>query len=142
MTTAAFTIERTYNAPVEKVWQAITNPEAIKQWFFDLPGFKAEIGCEFRFYGGKDENNQYLHICQITEVIDGEKLVYRWRYDGYAGISYVIFELFDEGSQTRLKFTHEGIETFPADNPDFAKENFAEGWTYTVDALKRFVEAA
>lgn len=140
MTNATFSIERICNAPVEKVWQAITNPDSIKQWFFDLPGFKAEVGSEFRFYGGKDENNQYLHICQVTEVIPDAKLVYSWRYDGYAGISYVIFELFKEGQQTRLKFTHEGIDTFPADNPDFAQENFAEGWTYTVDALKAFVE--
>lgn len=140
MTSAAFTIERTYNAPVETVWQAITNPDAIKQWFFDLPDFKAEAGCEFRFYGGKDENHQYLHICQVTEVLPGTKLVYSWRYDGYAGISYVIFELSAAGGQTRLKFTHKGIDSFPADNADFAVENFAEGWTYTVDALKGFVE--
>lgn len=140
MATATFNIERTYNAPIEKVWQAITDPEAIRQWSFDLPGFKAEVGCEFQFYGGKDENNQYLHICQVTEVIDNQKLVYSWRYDGYEGISYVIFELFSEGPQTRLKFTHEGIGTFPATNPDFASENFAEGWTYSVNALKGFVE--
>ena len=25
--------------------------------------------------------------------------------------------------------THEGLESFPKSNPDFAKENFAEGWT-------------
>ncbi len=133
-------LERTYNAPIENVWLAITTPDAIKQWFFDLPGFKAEVGTEMRFYGGKDPNNQYLHICVVTEVIPGKKLTYSWRYDGYPGISYVSFELFAEDSQTRLKFTHDGIETFPQDNPDFARENFVEGWTYTVDALKGFVE--
>lgn len=136
----AIVTERTYHAPIESVWLAITTPDAIKHWFFDLPGFKAEVGAEFRFYGGKDENNQYLHICVVTEVVPGKKLTYSWRYDGYAGISYVSFELFSEGNQTRLKFTHDGIETFPQNNPDFARENFAEGWTYTVDALKGFVE--
>lgn len=136
----ALVLERTYHAPIENVWLAITTPDAIKQWFFDLPGFKAEVGTEIHFYGGKDENNQYLHICIVTEVIPGSKLTYSWRYDGHPGISYVSFELFAEGNQTRLKFTHDGIETFPQNNPDFARENFVEGWTYTVDALKGFVE--
>jgi uncharacterized protein YndB with AHSA1/START domain len=134
-------LERTYNAPSEKVWKALTDSEALKQWSFDILGFKAEVGFEFQLLMGKDENNQYLHICKVTEVIPGKKLTYSWRYDGYAGMSYVTFELFPEGEQTRLKFTHAGIETFPADNPDFAKENFAEGWTYTVDELKAFIES-
>jgi hypothetical protein len=34
-----------------------------------------------------------------------------------------------------------GLETFPASNPDLAKENFVEGWTHIVGkALKEFIE--
>lgn len=135
-------IERTYRAPIELVWKALTDRDELKQWSFDLPDFKAEVGFEFRFMQGKDEDHQYLHICQVTEVVAGRKLTYSWRYDGYEGISYVTFELFPEGGQTRLKFTHAGIESFPANNPDFARSNFAEGWTYMVDALKTFVESS
>lgn len=136
-----FVIERTYNAPIGKVWKAITDKDDMKQWYFDLAEFKPEVGFEFQFLGGKDEGTKYLHLCKITEVIPGKKLTYSWRYNGYEGNSYVTFELFPEGDKTRLKLTHEGIETFPISNPDFAKENFAEGWTYIVDkALKEFVE--
>src|ERR687888_1819355 len=123
-------IERTYNAPVERVWQAITNKEKMKQWYFDLAEFKPEVGFEFQFEGGKDDK-RYLHLCKITEVVPNKKLTYSWRYDGYEGNSFVTFELFDEGSKTRLKLTHEGLETFPA-IADFAKENFVEGWTYLI----------
>jgi len=35
-------IERTYNAQIEKVWNAITNREQMKQWYFDIADFKAE----------------------------------------------------------------------------------------------------
>ena len=83
----------------------------------------------------------YLHLCKITEVIPGKKLTHSWRYDGYAGNSFVTFELFDEGSKTRVKLTHAGLETFPKENPDLARHNFEVGWTDIIGrSLKEFVE--
>ena len=137
-----FIIERTYNAPRDKVWRAITSKDDMKLWFFDLPEFKAKVGFEFEFRGGREDGIQYLHHCKITEVIPEKKLTYSWRYEGYEGISFVTFELFDEGEKkTRLKLTHAGLETFPKDNTDFDKKNFAEGWTDIIgNQLKNFVE--
>ena len=133
-------IERTFHAPVATVWKAITDKDQMKQWYFDLPEFKPEVGFEFQFIGGKDEK-KYLHLCKITEVIPGKKLTYSWRYDGYEGNSFATFELFTEGNKTRLKLTHADLETFPKSNPDLAKENFAEGWTSIIGtSLKNFVE--
>lgn len=135
-----FMIERTFNAPIEKVWKAITDKYQMKQWYFDIEKFKPEVGFEFQFEGGK-EDKCYLHLCKITEVVAGKKLTYSWRYDGYEGNSFVTFELFAEGDKTRLKLTHEGLETFLMSNTDFAKENFAEGWTQIIgSSLKDFVE--
>lgn len=134
-------IERTLNAPIDVVWKAITIREEMRQWYFDLAEFKPEIGFEFRFSGGPEDGIQYEHVCVITEVIPGHKLTYSWRYEGYEGISYVTFELFPIGDATRIKLTHTGLETFPANNPDFAKENFAAGWTQIIGtSLKSFVE--
>ena len=142
MNTTPFTIERTFTAPSDLIWKAITEKERMKQWYFDLKEFIPKIGFEFRFLGGPEDGIQYEHVCVITEVIHGQKLTYSWRYEGYAGISYVTFELFSEGKNTRIKLTHAGLETFPADNPDFAKENFAEGWTAIIGtSLKEYVEA-
>lgn len=141
MNTEPFTIEQLYHSPVEKVWKAISNSDEMKKWYFDIPGFKPEVGFKFQFMGGPNENRQYLHLCKITEVEVNRKLVYSWRYDGYAGNTEVTFELFPEDGQTRLKLTHKGLETFPADNPDFSKENFTVGWIWIVGtALKEFLE--
>jgi uncharacterized protein YndB with AHSA1/START domain len=135
-----FVIERAFDAPAASVWKAITDKNDMKQWYFDLAEFKPEIGFEFRFSGGPDDR-QYLHICEVTEAAVGKKLTYSWRYDGYAGISYVTFELSPEGRKTRLKLTHAGLESFPAENPDFAKKNFVEGWTDIIGrSLKDFLE--
>ncbi len=141
MNNEPFVIERTYNAPIEKVWKAITDKDDMKQWYFDLAAFEPKVGFEFSFEGG-DENKTYVHLCTITEVIPGKKLTYSWRYEGHEGNSFVTFELFDEGSATtRLKLTHTGLETFPASNPSFAKENFAMGWNHIIGtSLKDFAE--
>src|SRR5687767_2545293 len=120
-------IERTYDAPADKVWKAISDRDEMKHWYFDLEAFRPEKDFEFSFMGGTEEK-QYLHKCVVTEVVPGKKLAYSWRYDGYPGISYVTFELFDEGGKTRVKLTHEGLESFPSDNADFARKNFVEGW--------------
>ena len=140
MKSEPFVIERIYNAPIEKVWKALTDKDQMKQWYFDLDSFKPEVGFEFQFEGGS-ESKRYLHICKITEVIPGKKLSYSWRYDGYEGNSYVTFELFAEGDKTRLQLRHEGLDTFPMNNPDFAKQSFAGGWTHIIgSSLKDFVE--
>ncbi len=140
MKAGPFVIERTYNAPVEKVWKAITDRDQMKQWYFDIENFKLEVGLEFQFEAG-EKDKTYLHLCKISEVIAGKKITYSWRYDGYEGISFVTFELFEESEKTRLKLTHEGLETFPISNPGFAKESFVAGWTEIIGSLlKEYVE--
>ncbi len=128
------------NAPVKKVWKAISNKDEMKNWYFDLKKFEPEVGFEFQFYGGTEER-QYLHICKITEVKINKKLSYSWKYEGYTGESFVTFELFEEGNKTRVKLTHEGLETFPADNADFKKENFIAGWNQIIgESLKNYLK--
>lgn len=130
------------NAPVSKVWKAITDKNDMKEWLFDLlTEFRLEVGFEFQFKGKGKKGQNYLHLCKITEVIPDKKLSYSWKYDKYPGNSLVTFELFEEGEKTKLRLTHEGIESFGTDNPDFARESFNEGWTYFIGtAIKEFVE--
>jgi uncharacterized protein YndB with AHSA1/START domain len=141
METGTFTIEETYPATVAQVWKAITDKDQMKVWYFDLAEFKPEVGFEFRFWGGPAEDRQYLHICRITEVIPEKKLVHSWEYDGYTGSTLVSFELFEETqNRTRLKLTHQGLDTFPKENSDFAQSNFLEGWTFLIGtSLKNFL---
>ncbi len=136
-----FVFERTLNAPVARVWKAISDKNEMKKWYFDLTEFTPEAGFEFQFRGGKDPSRSYLHLCKIIEAIPEKKLSYSWKYNGYAGSSLVTFELFEEGTKTRLRLTHSGLETFPASNQDFIRGNFAEGWTHIIGtSLKEFID--
>jgi uncharacterized protein YndB with AHSA1/START domain len=140
MTQEPFIIERIFNVPVEKVWEAITSKEQMKQWYFDIAEFEPEDGFEFTF-DGENDGKKYVHLCKITEVVPHKKLSYSWRYKETEGMSYLSFELFEEGEGTRLKLTHEGLETFPQANPDFRNESFAAGWTYIIGtSLKDYLE--
>ena len=135
----AVVIERTFNAPVARVWKALTDANEMRIWYFDLKEFKPEPGFEFEF-AVEHEGVQYHHLCKVTEVIPQKKLAYTWRYPGHEGDSLVTFELFADGDKTRLKLTHEGIETFPK-TPAYDRKNFEAGWTEIIgSSLKRFVE--
>jgi len=103
----------------------------MKEWYFNLAEFEPELGFEFTFEGGSEEMT-YIHLCKITKVEPGKLLQYSWRYQDYPGNSFVTWELFSEGDKTRLKLTHEGLETFPTDNKDFARSSFEAGWTYII----------
>ena len=135
----AVIVERTLNAPVAKVWRALTDVDRMRQWYFDLKEFKPEVGFEFEFVV-EHEGNRYHHLCRITEVIPEKKIAYNWRYKGEPGDSLVTFELFADGERTRVKVTHTGIETFPK-TPAYARKNFEAGWTSIIGTeLKKFVE--
>ena len=133
-------IEEVFSVPVAKLWEAITVKENMKQWYFDLDNFEATQGFEFRFAGKGHKGETYTHICRITEVIPNKKLQYSWQYEQYEGNSLVTFELWEESSKTRIRLTHEGLETFPQNSPDFARESFMHGWMYIItESLRSYL---
>ena len=135
----AIVVERTFDAPIARVWKALTDVEQMRVWYFELKEFKSEVGFEFEFIV-EHEGNNYHHLCKVTEVIPRKKIAYTWRYKAEPGNSLVTFELFPEGNKTRLKLTHTGIETFPK-TPAYARKNFVAGWTAIIGSeLKQFVE--
>jgi uncharacterized protein YndB with AHSA1/START domain len=132
------TVERILEAPVALVWRCITTPEDMSRWFFDLKEFKPQPGFEFEFTV-EHQGMTYRHLCKVTEVIPQKKIAYTWRYHGHQGESVVTYELFAEGNRTRLKLTHDGLETFPK-TPSFARKNFEGGWNSISAALKDSVD--
>jgi uncharacterized protein YndB with AHSA1/START domain len=134
-------VERTFNAPISKVWKALTDKNEMKLWYFDLTDFKAEPGFQVRFYGGPSAEKQYLHLLEVTEAIPEKKIAYSWKYDGYEGVSIAAFELSAQGNKTHLKLTHSGLESFPETNTNFAEKNFAAGWDAIINSsLKKYLE--
>jgi uncharacterized protein YndB with AHSA1/START domain len=134
-------VEQTFDVSKETVWEAITQRERMIRWFFaDIPDFKPEVGFCTQFNVDAGERNFY-HLWTITEVVDGEKIVYDWRYKDYAGQGLVTFEIFARGSGSVLRVTTLGIESFPSDIPEFTRDSCEGGWKYFIQGnLKYYLE--
>ncbi len=141
MSNKSVIIERVFDADIDLVWKALTQKEIMKEWYINVEEFKPVVGFKFEFWGGEEGERKWKHLCEITEVILGKKLTYSWVYEGYSGMSYVTFELFEIDNGTKLKLTHSGIDTFPIDIPELAINNFENGWSQAINvALKELLE--
>jgi uncharacterized protein YndB with AHSA1/START domain len=132
-------VEKVINAPINRVWKAITDHSQMQQWYFKMAAFEPKKGFEFAFESGP-KGKMFTHVCKITEVIENRRLQHTWSYKGYDGMSVVTWELTDMGGKTKVTLTHAGLETF-GDNPDFARKNFEAGWNSIVGTnLPKFLE--
>ena len=134
-------VEALFEAPIGKVWQAITDGTQMRQWFFgQMPDFEPRVGFRTQFdvvANGK----VYPHIWTVSEVLPQERIVYNWKYGGYEGDSFVSWQLLPTNNQTRLVLTHSGIESFPKDNNDFSYESCKNGWKFLLQQrLKGYLE--
>ena len=136
--TDAVVVERTLNAPIARVWQALTEVDQMREWYFDLKEFKPAPGFEFEFIV-EHEGVKHHHLCKVTEAIPPKRLAYSWRYKGEPGDSLVTIELSPEGNKTKLRLTHTGLDTFP-NTPPYARKNFEMGWTGIAKELEQFLE--
>jgi len=131
-------IEREIDAPVERVWQALTDIKYLKQWLGFFPDFKPEVGFTTDFDLGPADH-KYPHHVEVLEVVEKQRLTYTWDYGGMSQGSDVTFELRPQGQNTKLVLTCR-FKHIPADEPDFMK-NASQGWNFTADSLKTFAES-
>ena len=124
------------------VWKAITEPSQMKQWFFEnMPDFKAEVGFETQFLITHEERH-FTHCWKIIKVIPEERITYEWNYTEHSGNAHVIFELEEQGDQTKLTVTNLVLEDFPDDIPEFKRESCVGGWEYFIQGnLKTYLDA-
>ena len=140
-TEAPVIVEEILNSTLEKVWNALTVKDEMVQWFFDnIPSFKAEVGFKTQFNVQAPSRN-FMHLWEIREVIPLERLVINWKYEDCAGDSFVIWELENLGTQTKVTLTTKVIEDFSDDYPEFKRESCVAGWNYFIkENLKSYLE--
>lgn len=129
----------TINAPIEKVWNALTNPEMVKQYFF---GSNQEtdwkVGSEI-LWTGEYEGTIYKDKGAVLEYLPNQKLSYSYlsswngledKPDNYLFVSY------------EVQPTENGTElTITQSNYDEEKiQHSIENWAVVIDGLKKLVE--
>jgi uncharacterized protein YndB with AHSA1/START domain len=155
-TTTDLTTVRVYrvfvNAPIQKVWDAIVDPEWNQRYGYKCRAdYELSAGGAYRCY----PNEEMASFGAPDIIIDGEiieidpprRLVQTWRADWEPdlvaeGYSRVTFELSDGfGESTRLTVTHELTDApvtllqVDGDNP-----NAGGGWPFILSDLKTLLE--
>ena len=135
------TFEFRYAAAPERVWQAITDKELMKQWYFHIPDFELRVNAMFNFYEPGNER-KFHHQCVIKAVEPNHKLQHTWTYPEMSkGSSLLTWEFIPDGNGTLVKLTHTGIESFDDGGKDFAPANYKAGWNEILGKmLREFLE--
>ena len=128
-------------APIERVWEAVTSQEEIARWFGDISGVELRPGGAAKFgwteYGSVSE--------AVVETVDEpHRFAYRWALESdkpfeESFTTLVEFTLEPRGSGTHLTLVESGF----ADIPDVLyEEHFganSEGWDSELEDLKVYL---
>lgn len=149
-------IERTFEAPVDLIWQMWTEPEHFKAWYGPNGASIPVASMDVRVGGTRlvcmEMDNpggtmQMWFTGQYREVVAVKRLVYTESMsdengnvvspsamgmpEGHPEMTEVTVELEDVGGRTKMVLTHAGI---PGDSAG------AAGWNMALDKLAAFVE--
>ncbi len=151
----AVVLERTFDAPVELIWQMWTNPEHFKAWYgpdgATIPVAKMDVrvgGTRLVCMEMQSPNGpmQMWFTGDYREVVENERLVYTESMadehgnvvepsamgmpEGHPTTTEVSVELEGVDGRTKMVMTHSGI---PSDSPG------ATGWIMAFDKLNSYV---
>jgi uncharacterized protein YndB with AHSA1/START domain len=116
---ASFHLQRTYDAPVTRVWRALTDESAKQQWFAGPPGrwellerrMDVRVGGTERLKGRWEGGIVSTFDATYHDVIPHERLIYSYVMhlgEKKISVSLATMELRAEGIRTALKVTEQG----------------------------------
>jgi uncharacterized protein YndB with AHSA1/START domain len=116
---ATFHLERTYDAPVARVWKALTDETAKQKWFGGTPGswellerhMDVRIGGRERLKGRWEGGVVSTFDATYHDVIPNERLIYTYDMhmdDRKISVSLATMQLKTAGAGTTLKVTEQG----------------------------------
>ena len=112
----------------DEVYNALTNPLAIKLWTGEEADMSTEPGSEFSMW---DESI----VGKNLEFVENKKIVQQWYFDGQEEPSIVTILLHAHRQGTSVELKHTNI-------PDEEYDNFVEGWdeSYFASLMEFFNE--
>lgn len=127
------------NSSIEKVWDALVNPEMVKQYFF---GSNQEtdwqVGSEI-LWTGEYEGTKYTDKGRVLEFVPNQKLSYSY-LSSWSGLEdkpenylWVSYEISPAKNGTELTITQSNYDEEKA-------KHSVENWAIVIDGLKKLVE--
>ena len=131
----------TINAPAAQVWQALINPEIVKQYFFGTNVESAWKKGSPVIWSGEWEGKAYQDRGTVLDITPGEYLKYSYwssmsgtedKPENYQNVSYTLTE---KDGVTTLEIGQENIKD------EAAKEHSEQNWQHIFGKMKEMVEA-
>ena len=132
-------------APIELVWNVLTEPRHIQQWFADDAEVELRVGASGRMRFKSGDSYQL----QIEAVEPPRRFAFRWVQPEGSVVRadnsmLVEFTLQPEAGSTRLRVVESGFDAI--DWSDDAKARYAEnhsrGWTTILGRLRDYAPRA
>ena len=135
----AIRLERTLDAPVDKVWRYLTEAELRREWF--MGGTDARADGEFELLVDhdnlSDDEVPYPESYAASKGATWSEKVIRFEPPRLLTTTFqggkngtVTYELFAEGDRTRLVLTHSGITS------GTGAQDFGSGWNSHLTVLQ------
>ena len=128
-------------APRARVWEALTEPNQLLQWF---PTKRAEI--DLRPGGDALLEWDEAKAEAVVDVVEPPgRFVFRWRPEGlgrpFTTVSFTLDEL-EDGASTRVRLVESGFASLPDQIETQSQKGNDEGWAHELQELKEYLEAA
>lgn len=131
-------LRRTFAAPRERVFQAWTEPEALRKWLSPagcstpVAEVDLRVGGKYRI-GMQFPHEEVFYVSGIYRTVQPpEKLVFTWRWEKPEmdfGETLVTVEFHARGDATEVILTHEHFPTRDV------SEQHSQGWSEIFDKL-------
>ncbi|MEP7014708.1 MAG: SRPBCC domain-containing protein [Verrucomicrobiota bacterium] len=135
-------VTRLIKAPRDRVYEAWTDPDQMKQWFgpesVQTNDFVADVrvGGKYRWDLTNSEGEKMTALGEYREMQSGKKIVFTWKWDddevweNYTSV--VTVELSDRDGGTEVRLTHEQLPS------EQSRDGHTEGWTSLLNKLEKF----
>jgi uncharacterized protein YndB with AHSA1/START domain len=116
-------LEKTYPQPIDKVWRALTDREALGSWLMKTD-FAPEAGRAFQMWCEDGEGGTERYLCEVLELEPPRRMVWSWTVESRQGEdrTRVEFRLEERPGGTRLTIRHTG------DRDTETVERYRGGW--------------
>lgn len=123
------TIIRTFTAPIDEVWDAVTNAERIPRWFLPVSG-ELRLGGRYQLEGNA---SGVIERCEPPRSFAAT-----WEYGG--DVTWIELNLSDAGGRTRLQLEHIA-HVDDARALEFGPGAVGVGWDLGIMGLAQHLEA-
>ncbi len=131
-THSTFSLERVYDVPPSRVFQAFADPATKQRWFAGPPEWH-QTGHQMEFRPGGTETHEvgldggpvHAFEARYYDIVPDERIVFSYEMrldDVRVSVSLTTIELTPEGESTRLVFTEQGVFLDAADDVEARKE--------------------